>query len=143
MDEAADHEDRQQADGNVDVEGIAPTEGIGEPAAQGGAEDRGDHDAQAVGGHGHGALGDGEAFEQDGLRERLQRAAARSLQDASQQDDAQRRRRSAEERGDGEDDDAGEQKALASKAAGEPVGGGQDDGVGHQVAGQHPGGLGV
>jgi hypothetical protein len=77
------------------------------------------------------------------LRERLQCAAARSLQDAGQQDDAQRRRRSAEEGGDGEDDDAGEQKALAAKAAGEPVGGGQDDGVGHQVAGEHPGGLGV
>ena len=88
-------------------------------------------------------LCDGKALQQDGLRERLQRAAARSLQHAGQQNDAQRRRRSAEERGDGEDDDAGEQEALAAKAAREPVGGGQDDGVGHQVAGQHPGGLGV
>ena len=85
----------------------------------------------------------GKAFEQDGLRERLQSAAARSLQDAGQQDDGQRRRSSAEERGDGEDDDADEQKALATKAAGEPVGGGKDDGIGHQVAGEHPGGLGV
>ena len=71
------------------------------------------------------------------------RAAAGSLQDARQQNDSQRRGCSAEEGGDGEDDDADEQEALASPAAGEPVGSGQDDGVGHQVAGQHPGGFGV
>ena len=143
VDEAADHDDGENADGDVDVEGVAPAEGVGEPAAQGGAEHRRDHDAQAVGGHGLGALSERKAFEQDGLRKRLQRAAAGALHDARQQNDAQRGRRAAEERRDGEDDDAGEQEALAAEAAGEPVGGGQDDGVGDQVAGEHPGGLGV
>ena len=85
----------------------------------------------------------GKALQQNRLRERLQRAAARPLHDAGQQNDSQRRGRSAEERGDGENDDAGEQKALAAKAPGKPVGGGQNDRVGHQIAGQHPGGFGV
>ena len=143
VDEAADHDDGENADGNVDVEGVAPAEGVGEPAAQRGAEHRGDHDSEAVGGHGHGALLGRKAFEQDGLRQRLQRAAAGALQDAGQQNDGQRGRGAAEEGGDGEDDDADEQEALASQAAGEPVGSGQDDGVGDEVAGQHPGGFGV
>ena len=143
VDEAGDHEDGENADGNVDVEGVAPTEGVGEPAAERGAEDGGDDDAEAIGGHGHGALCGGKAFEQDGLRERLQCAAAGALHDAGEQNDAERGRRSAEERGDGEDDDADEQEALAAEAAGEPVGGGQDDGVGDEVAGEHPGGFGV
>ena len=62
VDEAADHEYGQDADRNVDVEGIAPAEGIGQPAAQGGAEHRRDDDSQAIGGHGHGALGRRESF---------------------------------------------------------------------------------
>ena len=56
VDEAGDHEDGENADGDIDVEGVAPTEGVGKPAAEGGAEDRGDDDSQAVGGHGHGPL---------------------------------------------------------------------------------------
>ena len=66
-------------------------------------------------------LAGGKAFKQDGLRERLQRAAARALQNAGKQDDGQRRRRTAEERSDGEEDDADEQKALASESASKPV----------------------
>ena len=63
VDEAGDHDDGEDADGNVDVEGVAPTEGVGEPAAEGGAEDGGDDDAEAVGGHGHGALLRRESFQ--------------------------------------------------------------------------------
>ncbi len=143
VDEAADHDHGQNADGDIDVEGVAPAPRIGEPAAQRGAENRRDHDAETVGGHGHGALLDGKAFQQDRLREGLQCAAARALQNARQQNDGQRRRRSAEERCDGEEDDAGEQEALAAKSPREPVRRGQDDGVGDQVAGEHPGGFGV
>ena len=141
VDEAGDHDDGEDADGDVDVKGVAPAEGIGQPAAEGGAEDRGDDDAKAVGRHGHGSLLDGETLKQDGLRERLQSAAAGALHDAGEQDDAERRGRPAKERGDGEDDDAGEQKALSAKAAGKPVGSGQNDGIGDQVAGEDPGGF--
>ena len=87
VDEAADHEDGENADGDIDVEGVAPAEGVGEPAAEGGAEDRSDDDSEAVGGHGHGAFATGEALEQDGLGERLERAAAGALEDAGEEDD--------------------------------------------------------
>jgi len=143
VDEAGDHDDRENADGDIDVKGVAPTEGIGKPAAQGGPDHRGHHDAESVGGHGHGTLGYGKAFEEDGLREGLQGSAACSLHHPGQQDDAQGGGGAAEKRGDGEDGDADEQEALAAEAAGEPVGGGQDNGVGDQVAGEHPGSLGV
>jgi hypothetical protein len=65
---AGDHKDGKKANGNIDVEGVAPTEGIGQPAAQRGAEHRSDHDAEAVSSHGHGALCRWKAFEQDRLR---------------------------------------------------------------------------
>ena len=42
---------------------------------------------------------------------------------------------------DGEDGDAGHEEAFAAEFEGEPVAGGKDDGVGDQVAGEHPGGL--
>ena len=141
VDEAADHDDRKNADGNVDVERVAPTPRIGEPAAERGAEHRSHHDAKTVGGHGHGALLDGKTFQQDGLRERLQCAAARALQNARHQNDGQRRRRSAEERRDGEENDARQQEALAAKTPREPIRRGQDDGIGDEVAGKNPGGL--
>ena len=143
VDEACDEDDGENADRDVDVKGVAPTECVGEPAAEGGAENGRNDDAESVGGHGHGSLGGREALEQDGLRQGLKRAAACSLKDAGEQNDAEGRGCSAEERGDGEDDDAGEQEALAAEAAGEPVGGGEDDGVGDEVAGEDPGGFGV
>jgi len=141
VDEPGDEDDGEKADGDIDVEGIAPTECIGKPAAEGGTEHRGEHDAQAVGGHGHGTFGDGKAFEKDGLGEGLQGSAACSLEDAGEQDDAEGGGGSAKEGGDGEDGDADEEKALAAEAAGKPVGGGEDDGVGDQVGGEDPGGF--
>ena len=141
VDEAGNEDDRQNADGNVDVKGIAPAESVGKPAAQRGAKDRGDDDPETIGGHGHGAFCRGKALKQDGLRQRLQCAAPRTLQHAGQQNDGERWGRSAEKRGNGEDGDADEQEPLASEAAGEPVGGGQNDGVGDQVAGENPGGF--
>jgi len=143
VDEAADHDNGKNADGNVDVESVAPAPGVGEPAAQCGAKHRSDDDSESIGGHGFGTVLEGEAFKQDGLRERLQGAATCALQDAGQEDDRERRGRAAEERSDGEEGDADEQEALAAEAPGKPVGGGKDDRVGHQVAGQDPCSLGV
>ena len=141
VDEAADHEDREHADGDVDVEGVAPGVGVGEPAAERGAEHGSDDDAEGEDGHGRAAFARREAFEQDGLRERLKCAAACSLDDAREQNEAESRRGSAGEAGDGEDDDAGDEEALAAEAEREPVGGRKDDGVGDEVAGEHPGGF--
>ncbi len=62
VDEAADHENGHDADGDVDVEGVAPGVGVGEPAAEGGAEDRGYDDSEGEDGHGGAAFGWGEGF---------------------------------------------------------------------------------
>ena len=48
---------------------------------------------------------------------------------------------SAEQRAEGEQQHAGHVEALAAKAVAGPGGDGQHDGVGDQVAGQHPGGF--
>ena len=82
MDEAADHEDGEDADGDVDVEGVAPGVGVGEPSAESGAEDGRDDDPKSEDGHGCSAFGGWEGFEEDGLGERLQGAAACALNDA-------------------------------------------------------------
>jgi len=68
MDEAADQDDRQMPTGMLNVEGIAPTEGIGEPATQRGPNHRGHHNAQAIGSHRHGALSYRKALKQNRLR---------------------------------------------------------------------------
>ena len=141
MDEAVDHEQREDADGDVDVEGVAPGVAVREPAAEGGAEDGSDDDAEGEDGHGGAALGRGEGLQQDGLRERLQRSAAGALNDAGDEDEGERGSGSAGEAGRGEDGHAGHEEALAAELEREPVAGGQDDGVGDQVAGEHPGGL--
>ena len=62
VNEAGDHEDGEDADGNVDVEGVAPAEGVGEPAAQRWAEDRGDDDSEAVCGHATSIASPAESF---------------------------------------------------------------------------------
>ena len=131
----------EDADGDVDVEGVAPGVGVGEPAAEGGAEDGGDDDSEGEDGHGGAAFGGREGFEQDGLRERLQRSAACSLDDAGEEDEAEGGGGSAGKAGDGEDGDAGHEEALAAELEGEPVAGGEDDGVGDEVAGEDPGGF--
>ncbi len=141
MDEAANHEDGEDADGDVDVEGVAPGVGVGEPAAEGGAEDGGHDDSEGEDGHGGPAFGGWEGFEEDGLGERLESSAACALHDAGQQQDGQGRGGSTGEAGDGEDDDAGEKKAFAAEFEGEPVAGRENDGVGDEVAGEDPGGF--
>jgi hypothetical protein len=141
VDEAVDHEEREQADRDVDVEGIAPGVGVGEPSTEGGAEDGGDDDAEGEDGHGGSAFGGREGFEEDGLRERLERASACALDDAGDEDEDEGGRGPAGEAGGGEDGDAGHEEALASEAQRAPVAGGEDDGVGDEVAGEHPGGF--
>ena len=64
-----------------------------------------------------------------------------ALQDAGDDQQRQRGGEAAEQRADGEHRHAGHVEALAPEAVGEPAGDGQDDGAGHQVAGEHPGGF--
>src|ERR1039458_6552047 len=140
VDEPVDHEQREDADRDVDVEGVAPGVGVGEPAAEGGAEDGRDADSEGEDGHGCAAFDRREGLEQDGLRERLQGSAARALNHAGDEEEDERGGGPAGEAGDGEDGYAGHEEALAAETQRAPVAGGEDDGVGDQVAGEHPGG---
>ncbi len=66
-------------------------------------------------------------------------AAADSLQHAEENEHAEARRESAEKRADGEERDANHVVALAAEEAAEPRGEREDDGVGDEIAGEHPG----
>src|SRR5581483_11538105 len=86
---AADHERGENADRNIDVKSIAPTEGVRKPATQRGAEHGCYHHSEGEDGHGHSALAWLKAFKQDGLRQWLQRAATGALYNAGQQNHCQ------------------------------------------------------
>src|SRR6185312_14133548 len=116
VDEPVDHVQREQADGDVDVEGEAPGIGVGEPAAERGSENGGNHDAEGKDGHGGSALGGRKAFQQDGLRERLECTATGALDNAGEQDDRQRPGSSAGETGDRKDAHTGHQETFAAEA---------------------------
>ena len=143
VDIAADHVDRQRADGDVDVERIAPAIGVGQPAAKRRAKDRRNHDAESEQRHGSAALGRRKTLQQDRLRERLQRSSARALQHTREQQEPKRWSRSAKEGCDGEQHDARQQEPFAAEPQPEPVARGKDDGIGDQIAGEHPCGFGV
>ena len=144
VDEAGDHEDGEDADGNIDVKGVAPAEGVGEPAAQRGAEHRRDDDAEAVSGHGHASV-----FAGGKLSSRIDCESGCSAPPPAPCMTRASRMTPSEGAAPQKNDAMVKmmtqmmQEALAAEAAGEPVGGRQDDGVGDQVAGQHPGGFGV
>ena len=74
---------RDHADRNVDVEDPAPTVVVGEPAAGHRTQHGRDHDAQRPERHRLSALLRRKRLQQDGLRERLQSAAACALNDAA------------------------------------------------------------
>ena len=95
-DENLRQDDRDDADGNVDVEDPAPTVIVGEPAAGDRTEHGRDHDAERPERHRLPALLRRKRLQQDGLRQRLQSAAARALNDAADNEKRQVRRQSAE-----------------------------------------------
>ncbi len=141
MDEAVDHEKRECAYRHVDVKSPTPAVGVSQPAAQGRPDDRGDHDAESEQCHGRSALRGWEAFKQNGLRKRLQRAPARALDNTGNQDEDERRSRAHEHRCDRKDHHADQQEPLAPEPERKPVARRENGCVCDQVAGQNPGGL--
>ena len=133
-------EQRQNADRQIDVEDPAPGVVVRDPAAQRRADGRRQHRGDAVKREGHAAFLRRESIGQNGLRHRLQSAAARALHHAEEN---QHRRGSgadaAKQRTDREQEDAEHEEALAAEQAGEPSADGKNDGVRHQVGSQHPG----
>ena len=71
----------------------------------------------------------------------LQAAATRTLQDAKENQHPEAGSETAQEAAAGEERDAGHIEAFAAHAGGEPGADGKDDGVGDEVAGEHPGGF--
>ena len=132
-DEEADH-----PDGHVDVEDPAPRPVVGDPAAQGGPEDGGHHDAHPPRGHGHAALPQREDLPHDRLRQRHEGAAADALEHAGEEQHRDVRGEPAQHRGQGEDHRAREEEALAPEGGGQPPRGGEDDRVGGQIGGEDP-----
>ena len=127
--------------GHVDEEDPVPGVVVGDPAADRRA-DRGRDD-------------DGDTVQRERLRPLLRRkrirehrllagrhsAAADPLQDAEQQQRAEAAGEAAEQGGDGEDRNAQHVEALAPDHVGEPAADRQNDSVGDEVGGDHPGAL--
>src|SRR5579884_1989021 len=81
-DKGAGHQNRHDTDRDIDVEDPAPAIRLRQPAAEHGAENRRDYDAQSPKPHGLAAILRRESFEQDRLRQRLQASARRALKNA-------------------------------------------------------------
>ena len=111
---------RNNADGDVDVENPAPAEIVGDPAAEGGADGGGDDHGHAVDGESHAAFGGRESIGEDGLFAGLQAAAGGSLQDAEENQHAEGGREAAQETAAGEKRDAGHVETFAAEAGGQP-----------------------
>ena len=128
----------QDADRHVDVEDPAPVVGLGQPAAQGRAQDGADHDAHAPHRHRLAVLLLGIRIEQHGLRQRHQRGAEQALHQAEQHHLGQRAGEAAQHRGAGEARDGDLEQPLAAEPRLEEAGDGRGDGGGHDIGGQHP-----
>ncbi len=139
LDEHTGEEESEHADGQIDVEDPAPGVAVGDPAAEGWADDRRNHDADAVNRHRGAVLAGREALEEDGLGDRLHSAAANALQDAGEDEHGHVDGEAAEQGSDGEEHDREREQALASDAAGDPAGSGKHDGVRDEIAGENPG----
>ena len=86
----AGEESAADADGDVDVEDPAPGVVVGDPAAEGGAEDGRAHDGDGVDGHGHAALVAGKEVGQNRLHGGLEATASEALQDSEDDEQAER-----------------------------------------------------
>src|SRR5262249_54857154 len=87
---------RKNADRNVVEENPSPTVIVGDPAAEHGADDGSYHNSHSIKSHSSALLFFREAFDQDCLRDRLERASAESLQDAEENEQSERRRNAAQ-----------------------------------------------
>ena len=107
----------QHADRQIDVEDPAPGVVVGDPAAQRGTDGRRHDRGDAVERERQPALLRRERVGENGLRHRLQPAAARALQNAEQDQHRQAGRGSAQQRAEREQEDAQQEEALAPEDA--------------------------
>ncbi len=141
--EHKDHGKGQRTHGQVDQEHPAPVETLGQPAAERRTDDRSDHDACAVDGHGLPDFLAGIDVEQDRLRHGNDNRAAKTLKNPEHYhfietggDAAEQRRRSEAGNGD-------QEQPLLPQPVGQPAGQRRGDGRSHDIGGQDPGDLGL
>ena len=127
-----------QTAGNVDVENPAPGIIFREPAAQHRSQHGREHHAQHIGRHRRAAFLGRKTFQQNRLRNRLQRATARPLHNGSKDQKGEIRRGTAGKRRQRENADAHQKKALAPKLGGKPRRCRQDDGVRDEITRLNP-----
>src|SRR5690349_10139880 len=100
MNKPVDHKQRQNADWDVDVEGVPPGVGVCEPATERRSKHRGDNYSEGEDGHRSAALCRREGFEQDRLRDWLQRSSSGALSNTRQEYERKAGRGPAGEAGD-------------------------------------------
>ena len=137
------HEDRepggrQDAEGQIDEEHPSPGIGIREPAAERRAHDRSEHDAHAPDRHRRAAPSRRKDVEHDGLRERYQRRAEHTLQQAVCHHLLDRQRHAAQHRSEGETGGADDEQLLAPETSRHPAERRSHDRGRDDVGGQHP-----
>ena len=108
------HDDREDADGGVDIKDPAPGPVVRDPAAQKRADDGAQHGAHAEDGHGRAVLFPGETFKQDGLADRHEPAAADALDDPEENEALEAPGRAAHERAEREQGDGGDEIILSA-----------------------------
>ena len=132
------HDQRDDADREVDVEHPAPAVVLGDPPAEHRAKDWRDNNAESPEAHRAPALLRLERLEQHGLRERLKRSARRALNDAEDHERRQVRSSSAEKRREREARSRPHEQTLAAELARQPAGHRQNNRVGNQIRRQRP-----
>ena len=137
----AQRQERGNPDRHVDIEHPSPAVVLGQPAAEGGAQNRADHHAHAPGRHCRTLLLARVAVEQSGLRQRHQRGTEYALQQTEQDDLAEVSGDAAQHRGDREARDRDQEDSLHAEAIGEIARGCGRNRRSDDVRGQHPGDL--
>ena len=128
----------QEADRDVDQEDPAPGILVGDPAAEGRADDRRHQGRQAEQRHRHALLFARKGVEQHALAGGLKTAAGQALDHAEQDQLIEAGGHPAQPRGEGEDGDRQQEVVAATEMGRQPAGDRQDDGVGGEVAGDNP-----
>ena len=132
---------RKKSDRAVDQKAPMPGVIVREPAAKDRADDRCHNDRNAEQRESLAAFFRRKGIRQDRLRHRHHAAAAKTLQDAKQQQRLQIPRQTAKHRACGEQSEADHEERLATEQLARKLLAVRTDRVGDQVGGHHPGGF--
>src|SRR5271166_5918053 len=135
----ANHQHRKYAHRQVEIEDPAPGVVVGDIAAERGAENGREDDAEPKRRHRRAVPLGRKGLQQDSLGQRLQSATRETLQNAEEDEPIQAGSHPAEQRGQRETGDAGQKNSTAAEAVRQPARHWQDDGIRHQIGSDNPG----